>query len=373
MTGPAASVPTQGERLHEAAEHCEDLSPPFIRHDLLDQGDVADEPDPVAHAEDDSADTPDCEVGADGADGHARRSDEKRGTVAAVHRQPLDEPEGNDTPDQDAAGRERDEHTEADVACTVGFCREHDLRHVDAGVGKRCPAPDQEDRREVAVIANEGESGANLTPVGAADAGSDLRLEPVADANEEEGGDEEADRIQRVHGARAEQRDSDAGDHRAHQGGEVLGSLHERVRGNDGLLADEIGDRRVTPGAEERGREPRERRDGADARGRVNEREHAEAGCAAEVGQDHHPLARPAIDQWPHRDPEDDAGNELCEEQDADPPGGVRLVVERDADREERRPRAEGRDQPGEQEVAVPAVPGHADDRELRGELPQHP
>ena len=84
-------------------------------------------------------------------------------------------------------------------------------------------------------------------------------------------------------------------------------------------------------------------------------------------------LPRPAVDQRPDRDAEDDAGNELAEEQDADPPGRVRLVVESDADGEERSPGAERRDQPGEKEIAVGAVLRHANDRELRGELPQHP
>ena len=75
----------------------------------------------------------------------------------------------------------------------------------------------------------------------------------------------------------------------------------------------------------------------------------------------------------PIGDAEDHARQELAEEQDADPPGGARLVVERDPDGEERRPGSERRDQSCQQEVAVPAVLGHTDDRELRGELPQHP
>ena len=94
---------------------------------------------------------------------------------------------------------------------------------------------------------------------------------------------------------------------------------------------------------------------------------------AAEVGEDHHPLARPPVDQRADRDAEDHARDELAEEQDAHPPGRARLVVDRDPNGEERRPGAERRDQPREQEIAEAAVFGHADDRELRGELPQHP
>ena len=94
---------------------------------------------------------------------------------------------------------------------------------------------------------------------------------------------------------------------------------------------------------------------------------------SAEVGEDHHLLPRPAVDQRADGDAEDHAGDELAEEEDAHPPGGARLVVDRDPDGEERRPGAERRDQPGEQEIPEAAVAGHPDNRELRGEVPQHP
>ena len=166
----------QRERLHEAAEHGEDLAAPVVRDDLLDQRHVADEADPVPDPEDDRADAADREIGADGADRDAGGGDEERRAIAAVHRQPLDEPERDDVPDQDAGGRECDEDAEARVAGAVRLGREHDLGDVDAGVGQRRPAPDQEDRREVAVGADEREAGADLAPVRAADAGRDGRL-----------------------------------------------------------------------------------------------------------------------------------------------------------------------------------------------------
>ena len=83
----------QRERLHEAAEHGEDLASALVRDDLLDQGHVADETDAVTDPEDDGADAPDREVRADGADRHAGGGDQERGAVAAVDGQPLDEPE----------------------------------------------------------------------------------------------------------------------------------------------------------------------------------------------------------------------------------------------------------------------------------------
>ena len=82
VIGPAASVPIKRERLHEAAQHGEDLTPALVRHDLLDQGDVTDETDTVTHPEDDGADTSDREIRADGADRHTGRRDEERGAVA---------------------------------------------------------------------------------------------------------------------------------------------------------------------------------------------------------------------------------------------------------------------------------------------------
>ena len=105
----------------------------------------------------------------------------------------------------------------------------------------------------------------------------------------------------------------------------------------------------------------------------MDEGEQAEDGGAAEIGEDHHPLARPAVDQRADDDPEDHARDELAEEEDAHPPGRVRLVEERNPDGEERGPGSERGDEAGEEKIAVPAVFGHTYDRELRGELPQHP
>ncbi len=105
----------------------------------------------------------------------------------------------------------------------------------------------------------------------------------------------------------------------------------------------------------------------------MHEGEQPEGDGSAQVREDHHPLSWPAVDQWADDDAEDDARDELGEQEDAHPEDGVRLVVDRDSHGEERRPGAERRDQPGQQEIAITAVPGHPDNRELRGELPQHP
>ena len=178
VIGPAASVPISVKVMHEAAEHGEDLAAPVVRHDLLDQRHVADEADAVPDPEDDCPDAADRKLGADGADRDAGRGDQERGAIAAVDRQPLDEPHRDDVADQDPAGRERHEDAEAGVAGPVRLGREHDLGDVDAGVGERRPAPDQEDRRQVGVVADEREPGPHLAPVGAADPGRNARLEP---------------------------------------------------------------------------------------------------------------------------------------------------------------------------------------------------
>ena len=65
--------PDQRERLHQAAEHGEDLAATLVRDDLLDQRHVADEADAVSDPEDDGADAADREIGADGADRDAER------------------------------------------------------------------------------------------------------------------------------------------------------------------------------------------------------------------------------------------------------------------------------------------------------------
>ncbi len=152
---PCGERPDQRERLHEASEHGEDLAAPIVRDDLLDQGHVADETDPVADAENDGPDTADREVRADGAQSDPGRRDEKRGAIAPVHRQALDEPHRDDVADHDPGGRERDEDAEPDVAGAVRVGRQDDLRDVDPGVGERRPAPDQEDRGQVAVVPDE--------------------------------------------------------------------------------------------------------------------------------------------------------------------------------------------------------------------------
>ena len=135
---------------------------------------------------------------------------------------------------------------------------------------------------------------------------------------------EEADRVQRVDGARPEQGDAETGEDRAEQGGEVLRRLDQCVRGDERVLRDEIRDRRV---AAQAGRTPSEAGDGrqrADRGGGVDEREHGEGRRAAEVGEDHHLLARPTVDQRADGDAEDHPGDELAEEQDAHPPGRAR-------------------------------------------------
>ena len=219
----------------------------------------------------------------------------------------------DDVADQDACRGERDEHPETRVARAVRIGREHDLRHVDARVGEGRPAPDEEDRRQVPVVADERQAGAYLAPVRPTDPGRDLRLEPAADPDEQQGRDEEADGVDRVDRARAEHRDADPRENRSHQGRDILGTLHERIRGNERVLADEVRDRRIAARAEERSREAGQRRDGTDAGGRVNERERSERGRAAEIGEDHHPLSRPAVDQRSHGDAEDHARQELAE------------------------------------------------------------
>ena len=69
---PGCERAEERERLHEAAEHGEDLPAAVVRDDLLDQRDVADEADPVADPEDDGADAAERELRADGADRDTR-------------------------------------------------------------------------------------------------------------------------------------------------------------------------------------------------------------------------------------------------------------------------------------------------------------
>ena len=117
------------------------------------------------------------------------------------------------------------------------------------------------------VVVHESEAGSHLTPVRAADPRDEARLEAARDPDEEEGGDQEAHRVERVDLVRPEKDDADARDHRPEEGREVLGALHEGVRRDRGVFPDEVRDRRVARRAEERGREARERGDGTDAGG----------------------------------------------------------------------------------------------------------
>ena len=158
------------------------------------------------------------------------------------------------------------------------------------------------------------------------------------------------------------------------QGREVLDALHERVRRDERLLAHEIRDRRVArragrtrPRSPPRPRARRSRRaSGRTGAPRTSRRRRGRRGSSSACAASGRSAGRSAM-------PRTTLGTSSQNEQDADPPGGARLVVDRDPDREERRPGAERGDEPGQEKIAVPAVFGHTDDRELRGELPQHP
>ena len=157
--------------------------------------------------------------------------------------------------------------------------------------------------------------------MGLADTRRRRGLQAIADTDEEQRREEEADGVEPVHAARANGDDTGGGEDRADEGREVLGSLHQPVPGHERILTEEVRQRRVARRPEERGGETRESTDGADPGRAVDERKRRERGDSAEVGEDHHPLPGPAIDQGADGDAENDSGGQLAEEKRCYPDG----------------------------------------------------
>ena len=248
------------ERLHEAPEHREDLAPAVVGDDLLDQRHVADEADAVADPEDDGADAPDREVRADGADRDTCRGDEERGPVAAVHRQAVDEPARrrrcrSGCPPAEKATKTPKPGLPAPYASVVSTISAT-LMPVYASVAQLQMR--KIDDRWWSFRTSERPARTSRQCVRPIRAGTfDWSRSPIRRMQQR--GDEEADRVECVDRARAEQDDPDAGEDRAQQRGEILGALDERVRRDERVPRDEVRDRRVAAGAEERGREARHR------------------------------------------------------------------------------------------------------------------
>ena len=182
------------------------------------------------------------------------------------------------------------------------------------------------------------------------------------DSREQEGGDDECDRVHPVGEIRPPRGEDHAADDRPDHPGQVLDRLQQRGGGGELLVVDEVRHPGVDRRPEEAGRDALDRREDDDHRRAARERERAEDRGAHEVGDDQEAAPREPVDQRPGQDPDQDDRQELDQQQRADPlarPGPVE-DVDRERDGGEIRP-GSGAER-GEEEA--PEVGREAEDSE---------
>jgi hypothetical protein len=172
------------------------------------------------------------------------------------------------------------------------------------------------------------------------------RLEQLGRNADEEGGrDEEGDGVDPVRSVRTGRGDENAADDRPDRPGGILQRLEDRVGAREILVPDEVGQAGIDGGTEEARGEAGNPRQGDDQRRAVDERQRGEDREPHEVGADHQAAPRHPVDEGARRDPDHDRGQEVSDQQRADPGRGARPVEDVDREGDERNPGAEARGQ----------------------------
>ena len=130
------------------------------------------------------------------------------------------------------------------------------------------------------------------------------------------------------------------------------------------LIRYEIRDAGVDGGPEEAGGETRDERERDDLAGRRRERQRREHAGAQQIRGDHQLPPLEPVEQRAERQPDRDRGQELDEEDAADPEAGVRPVLDVDRERNRSEKRAEARRERREEEQTEA---GDAERRQLPG------
>ncbi len=362
------------ERVSEAHDDRERPSAQPVGRAALDEDGVGDDGDAVPRARGDHDDRGHPDVRRRGGRPESERHEPDRDPVGESHPSLLDPARAEEAADHEPDRTGGDEEPVAEVSGVEHVLREHDLRHVHAGRGEDGDAPRDDDGQQRFRAEGEGEALGEVLPV--APARRALRLlEALADADDQERRDEEADRVHQVGGIRARRRDERAAHERADRPREVVRGLEEAVRLREVFVRDEVGEPRVDGRAEEARRHPRDEGERDDLQRARREREDEEDRRPGEVGDDEDPSARGDVEQPPGKEADDHARQELDHEQGADPRRVLGAIEDVDDERDEREPcpdagserrkeeKAESSSLPHEPEAGPPAAPCHGPNR----------
>ncbi len=183
-------------------------------------------------------------------------------------------------------------------------------------------------------------------------------LEALADAHDQERGDEEADPVDDVGRIRARRRDEGAADERADRPREVVGRLQEPVRLRQVLVRDEVGQPRVDRRPEKACRHAGHEGEHDDLQRARREGKSEEDNGPRKVGDHENPAARRDVEQPPREEADDHARQELDDEKRADPGRVLGPVEDVDDERDEREPRADaGRERRKEEKAESSCLP----------------
>ena len=195
------------------------------------------------------------------------------------------------------------------------------------------------------------------------------------DTRDEQGGEEERDRVDDVRRAGSGELEQQTGENRADDPGRVLGRSEEGVGlGEIVVTFDEVRQPRIRSRLEEAGGDARDCGQ-RDDRGRAgDERQGTEDRAACEIGGHHQPLAREAVEERPESEPDHGDREEVGDEQRRDPAARVGQVVDLQREdggrqvRAERRPCCRDEQQPElrrarEECQTADGALGHAQDR----------
>ena len=197
-----------------------------------------------------------------------------------------------------------------------------------------------------------------------------VRLEQAArDRRDEHRRERERHGVDPVREMRARRGDDRAARERPGRGRRPFDELEQRVRGRKLLVGNEIGQPRKHGRPEERVPDPRHGGESNRRRRRVREGQRREHREPPDVGGDHQPLPREPVDDRPEEQTEEDRGQNVDDEQRADPPAGMRAVVDIDLECDHRQPVAEARTEGRNEKQPEPAV---AEQGKPRGQVPGH-
>ena len=161
------------------------------------------------------------------------------------------------------------------------------------------------------------------------------------DPDDEHRRDREAHGVQPVREVRPGDGDEDAAEHGAGHDRQLVGGAQQRVRARQQLLGDQVREACVGSRTGEAGGDSRDQSEDDDLPRADREGEQDEHGAAREVGADQNPLAGEPVDERAEQEADRDPGQEVGDQQRADPDGRAGSVLDVDHERDHGDPGAE--------------------------------